>query len=218
MKDITDKNFGVLIAFVLPGFILLLGLSYSFPAIKEWLAASSAKDGLSVGGFLYATLASMSLGLLLSALRWATVDQFLTLEYLLWGEKLPTIHFSRLKDKNVYAAFLGANENHYRYYQYYSNSLVAFAIAFVAYCIFGGNKRPAFWLWVVFLAVISALFFGTARDSFTKYYKRVSEITGGSEDDDQRLGSTQGEGAKKAKKAKKVKAAKKTRKVAKKKK
>jgi hypothetical protein len=192
VKDITDKNFGVLIAFVLPGFILLLCLSYSFPAIKDWLTASSAKDGLSVGGFLYATLASMSMGLLLSALRWASVDKLLTLEYRLRGRQFPKINFSRFSDKNVYAAFLGANENHYRYYQYYSNSLVASTIGFVSSCFFG-DKRPTIWLWVLFLALISALFFA-ARDSFTKFYKRASEITGGSEEDDQRLGTTQSEG------------------------
>ena len=29
MKDITDKNFGVIIAFLLPGFLFLWGLSFS---------------------------------------------------------------------------------------------------------------------------------------------------------------------------------------------
>jgi hypothetical protein len=29
MKDVTDKNFGVIIAFLLPGFLLLWGLTYS---------------------------------------------------------------------------------------------------------------------------------------------------------------------------------------------
>jgi hypothetical protein len=41
---------------------------------------------------------------------------------------VPFIDFSKLSDKNVYAAFSGVNENHYRYYQYYANSLVALSV------------------------------------------------------------------------------------------
>jgi hypothetical protein len=67
MKDLSDKNFWPLITFCLPGFILLVALTYSFEEVKDWFAAASLKDGLSVGGFLYSTLASLSLGLLLSA-------------------------------------------------------------------------------------------------------------------------------------------------------
>ena len=59
MKDITEKNFGMLISFSLPGFILLYSLSFSFPELKEWLAGTAAKDSLSVGDFLYSALASL---------------------------------------------------------------------------------------------------------------------------------------------------------------
>jgi hypothetical protein len=38
MKDINDKNFGVIIAFWLPGFVLLWGLSHSLPDIAVLLS------------------------------------------------------------------------------------------------------------------------------------------------------------------------------------
>jgi hypothetical protein len=44
MKDISDKNFGPLIGFCLPGFILLYALSFSFSEVSDWLATSAAKD------------------------------------------------------------------------------------------------------------------------------------------------------------------------------
>jgi hypothetical protein len=78
MKDVTGKNFGVIIAFLLPGFVLLWGLSYSSKPIADWLARSSGSDAATIGGFLYSTLASLALGLLVSATRWLLVDHFLT--------------------------------------------------------------------------------------------------------------------------------------------
>jgi hypothetical protein len=70
MKDVTAKNFGVVIAFLLPGFILLWGLSFSSDLVSTWLAKSSSGSA-SVGGFLYSTIASLALGLIVSAARWA---------------------------------------------------------------------------------------------------------------------------------------------------
>ena len=203
MKDITDKNFGPLIGFCLPGFILLYALSFSFTEVSDWLAASGAKDSLSVGGFLYSTLASLSLGLLLSAIRWVTIDSFLKLEYWVrsrplsflkpkhWlrSQPLPFIDISKLPDKDVYAAFSGANENHYRYYQYYSNSLVALEIGFVTYRFFVHKPVPG-QLWALFFIVIGVLFIA-ARDCFRKFYERASAVTNVRTNDDQRLGGTQ---------------------------
>ena len=93
MKEITDKNFGVIIAFWLPGFILLWGLSFSSAEIAGWLKNS---NNPSVGGFLYATLASLALGLLISAVRWLIVDHFLI--YITGVPRLD-FDFSKLRDK-----------------------------------------------------------------------------------------------------------------------
>ncbi|MGZ5005327.1 MAG: hypothetical protein ACXV8H_07395 [Chthoniobacterales bacterium] len=190
MKDISDKNFGVLIGFCLPGFILLYALSFSFLEVKDWLATSAAKDSLSVGGFLYSTLASLSLGLLLSAIRWFTVDSTLKLEYWMRGQQIPFIDISRLSDKDVYAAFSGVNENHYRYYQYYSNSLVALEIGFATYR-FVVHKPVTYSVWALFFAVIAVLFWA-ARDCFRKFYERGSAVINVRVNDDQRVGTPQG--------------------------
>jgi hypothetical protein len=57
MKEVTDKNFGVIIAFWLPGVILLLGLTYSYPELSAWLTKASGSEAATIGGFLYVTLA-----------------------------------------------------------------------------------------------------------------------------------------------------------------
>jgi hypothetical protein len=169
MKDITDKNFGVIIAFWLPGFILLWGLSFSVPDVSVWLAKSSANDAPSVGGFLYATLASLSLGLMISAVRWLIVDSFLHCT-----TTLPMIDFSKLKDKDAFAAFQGIVENHYRYYQYYSNTLIAVISAFAVYLVHG-KEKPSWQLWVGVVVLIVILLLAS-RDSLKKYHERASAI------------------------------------------
>ncbi len=176
MKDISDKNFGPLIAFCLPGFILLLALSYSLPDVKDWLAISASKEGASIGGFLYSTLASLSLGLLLSGLRWATVDQILEREFWIFGEALPKIDFKELDNKDKLAAFLGVVENHYRYYQYYSNSLVAVELGGLSY-LWKFGKASAF-QWTLAIILIGILF-AASRDCFRKFRIRGAAVTTG---------------------------------------
>ena len=112
----NEKNFGVIIAFLLPGFLFLWGLSFSYDEVTNWLATSSDSASPAIGGFLYSTLASLALGLLISAVRWLIID------HLLWliGIRDPGINFKNLSNKDKYSAFLGVVENHYRYYQYLS--------------------------------------------------------------------------------------------------
>ena len=76
MRDLTRDNFGLLIAYVLPGFVALWGGSYHVEAVRPWLNATPS-DAPTVGGFLYTTLASTTLGLTISGMRWAVVDRVL---------------------------------------------------------------------------------------------------------------------------------------------
>jgi hypothetical protein len=75
MKEITDKNFGVIIAFLLPGALLLWMLSLSDLGNAEIGAWVKSVSDPSVSGFLYVTLASLALGLITSAVRWEVIDQ-----------------------------------------------------------------------------------------------------------------------------------------------
>jgi chromate transport protein ChrA len=171
MKDVTDKNFGVIIAFLLPGFLLLWGLSYSSKEIAGWLTTSANANGPAVGGFLYATLASLALGLLVSAIRWLIIDTFL---HHVTRLKYPDFDFSKLKDKDAYAVFQGAVENHYRYYQYYANTLIALIAAFSAYA---SSERPSTNTWIIVSVLAFALLLAS-RDSLKKYYDRAVKIAG----------------------------------------
>jgi hypothetical protein len=164
--ELTDKNFGSIIAFWLPGFVLLWGLSFSNTEIAKWLFSTSTP---SVGGFLYLTVASLALGLIISAIRYQTIDFVLSR-----FAHFPEIDFAKLKDKDIHAAFLAIVENHYRYYQYYSNTLVAAVIAVVSYVL--GVKSPPCWAWLV-LGILFVVLFFASWDCFKKYRERGSKVT-----------------------------------------
>jgi hypothetical protein len=171
-SDVIDKNFGVVIAFWLPGFILLWGLTYSFPELDKLLPKSTEAEAPTVGGFLYVTLASLAVGLMVSALRWMFID---TLLYRLTGVKKPNIDFSKLKDGDTYSAFQGVVENHYRYYQYYSNALVSVAVAFVAYLFVHGVTQVSWLMWTALGVACTSLLLAS-RDCLVKYCTRAEQV------------------------------------------
>jgi hypothetical protein len=169
MKDNLDLNFGLIIAFLLPGFVFLFGISLSFEDVSLSLTTTATKE-TTVGAFLLVMLASIAIGLMVSAVRWMVIDQLLTCT----GIKAPVLDFSRLQQDSIRSAFLVIVENHYRYYQYYANTLVSVIAALAAY-IFYGNESVSWVAWLVIMFILLALFLG-ARDSLKKYYSRTSEV------------------------------------------
>ena len=163
-------SFGVLIAYILPGFIFLWGLSFSQPGIASWLAKSAEEDTPTVGGFLYSALASLSLGLIISAVRWLIVDHF----HHLTGVKRPNMNFGSLKEKDRLAAFEAAVKAHYHHYQYYANTFVAIIGAFGAHVYFE-QEKPSILFWIIIIAILVSVFFGS-RDALRKYYDRAEKI------------------------------------------
>src|SRR5258708_7235024 len=73
LKEPSVTNFGLLIAFLLPGFVALWGISYVSEPVRSWFG-STPDYAPSVGGFLYVTLASIVAGLTVSTVRWIVID------------------------------------------------------------------------------------------------------------------------------------------------
>ena len=73
MRELNSGNFGLVIAYLLPGFVALLGVSFFSEPVQTWFSVSPVALP-TVGGFLYVTLGSLSAGVIVSTVRWATVD------------------------------------------------------------------------------------------------------------------------------------------------
>jgi hypothetical protein len=174
MKEVSGKNFGLLIAYVLPGFVGLWGVSHFSQTVGSWLVASSSAAGnaATVGGFLYVTLASVGAGLTASTIRWAAIDRL----HNLTGIKRPCWDDSRLHER--LEAFEALVENHYRYYQFYGNMLVAMLFLFAARL--AGTGRHILDINVVDCAIlaIGALYWAGSRDALRNYYSRTEVLLG----------------------------------------
>ncbi len=174
LKSGTD-NFGIVIAFLAPGFILLWGASYHVHMVQEWLKAGET-GAPTVGGFLYVTLGSIAAGVAVSGFRWLLLDFILCAIFKCKNQELNFKHLSGKED-----AFNFINENHYRYYQYYANMLIAVLITyisrFIARCFQDKDllNQREFFFFAVILIVEVVLGIG-AWDARRKFYERAKDI------------------------------------------
>jgi hypothetical protein len=171
MRDVTASNFGILIAYLIPGLITVWGLGAVVPGLES-LLVSEPQSEPTVGGFLYLTVASVGAGLFVSTVRWMLLD---TLHH--WtGLKRRALDFSRFHE--IGGGYDPLNELHYRYYQAHGNALIALAFSYVAHRFSGSAQLSAsVSLDVAICLVLLVLFLGS-RDTLRKYYERLNQLMG----------------------------------------
>ena len=169
MKESSITNFGLLIAFLLPGFVALWAVSYVAEPVRTWFGASQ-DDAPTVGGFLYVTLASVVAGLTVSTVRWMVID---TLHHVT-GLARPAWDFSLLQQQ--IAAFDVLVEFHYRYYLFYANMVVAIVFT-VLMRHWTAPASPLTMDWTDAVALLLVLvFLAGSRDTLSKYYRRGDQL------------------------------------------
>ena len=168
MPESLDRSFGLTIAFVLPGFLCLSGLSHYSPTIQSWLSSQPSRDP-SVGGFLYVILGSLALGLTISAVRWAVID---TLHHAT-GLIRPDFNFRNLTEH--LPAFQLAVEHNYRYFQFYAN--MAVAVFIFAVCDQYARGLWPWYLWLGFCG-LEGILLAASRDCLGRFYSRVALVLG----------------------------------------
>lgn len=170
MKDVSPGNFGVLIAFVLPGFVVLWGVSYFSATVRLWLSGAGTTP--TIGGFMFGTLASVAAGVTVSTVRWLVIDK---IHY--WtGIRQPHWNFSRL-GQNV-DAYNVLNDIHYKFYQFHANGLIALLFVYVARRTHHGIFTAPFGWFDLGFALLSLVLFVGSRDTLHKYHMRVSQLLG----------------------------------------
>jgi hypothetical protein len=168
MQPISQQHLGVVIAYILPGLAGLWGLSFVSPTIESWLGASPS-DAPTISGFLYVTLASLGVGILMNCVRRLLVDPL----HHWTGIAKRDWSYTSLEEKVAAIEFLIANQ--FRYYQFYGNTFVAAAVAFTAM-----QAGSATWSWglvIGFVGLEVVLWLGS-RETLRAYYRRLHEVLG----------------------------------------
>jgi hypothetical protein len=173
MEEHLEQNFGLIIAYLLPGFVGVAGLGEVSGHVATWLSLNPTTDP-TVAGFLFVGLASLALGLLLSGVRWVVVDS----SHHWTGIRPPNLDFRNLQDNLL--AYNLAVEHNYRYYQFYANMLVAIALLCICHGI-ATRSWPLTWAGTVGILCLESILWYASRDCLRRYYTRVSQILGADE-------------------------------------
>ncbi len=171
MKDINAKNFGILIAYLIPGFVALCGLGVSSDFVRGWLLGA-AEQGPTVGGFLYVLLASVALGMTLGAVRWALLD---TLHHAT-GLNRPKWNDADLPHK--LDAFQYLVENHYRYYQFYGNTFFGLLFSYLIWRMSLASLGTWGVLYDLGTLFILGVLVAGSRNTLRRYYERTTKLVG----------------------------------------
>lgn len=143
----------------------MLGLAYRADWIRSLLGQAESET-VTLAGVLLLTVFSVFAGLFASTVRWLLVD---TAHHRLG------VHHGRWDFKaieNRVDGFQLLLESHYRYYQFYGNSLIAMPLFFVLRWSASGFRLFEFFG----LALILCLFWIASRDSLKKYYNRTESL------------------------------------------
>lgn len=166
--DTLNRQFGLVIAYLLPGFVALIGFAPIVPMVARWLAVDQTA---SVGAPVYALLAAAAAGMVVSCFRWLLVDRVLALT----GVPRPAFNSRALEQHPD--AFHYLVEVHYRYYQFYSNALVSLVWAYSVNRWLRTSSRLRLGTDLgVFL--LCAVLFAGSRDALAKYRARSAQLVG----------------------------------------
>jgi len=169
VRETSSLNFGLIIAYLVPGFVALWGASYHSPTVRAWLAADP-HNAPGVGGLLYATIGAIAVGVILSAFRWALIEPL----HHRMGVTPPDWDFSLLDSR--LSAYQAMVEQHFRYHQFCADMFLALVLAHAArMAAYAAGSYPWGWLDIAVPLVTVVLFFGS-RDALAKYYARAGAI------------------------------------------
>jgi hypothetical protein len=167
-KDHPSLNdFGVLIAYVLPGFLALWATTYAPGPLDAWFGGPAAGPP-TVGGFLFTSVAAVAAGIAVGVIRWLLIDAL----HHRTGLPPPAWDFALLAERAE--AFALVVDHYYRYYQCYGGMVVSLALVLAARRWSLGFAVPD--APDLMLLVLLVVFFLASRDSLRRYYVRGGQL------------------------------------------
>lgn len=144
------------------------GTALPSPTTSPSAPAPASTAAPSVGGFAYAAIASLVLGLIVSAIRAQLLDRL----HHKTGVQLPNLNYKNLQANRE--AFTIVIENLYRYYQFYGNLFVAVGGAYVIHLWNTGMTIR--WWGLLGIVALEVVLFVSSRDSLERTYSRLQHV------------------------------------------
>jgi hypothetical protein len=182
MKDLNIKSFGLLIAYLLPGFACIFCFAFWIDSFKNLIDGFMSTNS-DFGSFLFVLLLALLFGLILNAFRWIIYER-----WLLRKHTIPEDYYQELiKHDNLQAIHSTLDEN-FRYHQFYGNISIVFLgffFEFIKRTFFNPPESSerhnilviiaiGFLLVILELVIVSA-----AKQSFKRYVNRSKSILKG---------------------------------------
>jgi hypothetical protein len=132
MKPLEFMSFGRFIAFVLPGLVAARAATYLVPSLQRAFTALEGAPGEVAGPIFLVTVAALTVGLTLNAVRRGAVDQLLNAI----GRKRARLDYSLLTEEKR-ERFRDVIEDVYRTYEFTANMALALLLLFGARLAWG---------------------------------------------------------------------------------
>lgn len=185
VKEIS-LDFGVAIAYLVPGFVALRGVAFVSPDAKRLFV-----DSGDISTFAFAIVAAIISGMVVSVARASTVDRTFRLNLTLGAlgrlpEHYGSMHrvdpdYAKLTSEGKLNAFLELKASEKRPYQFYGNSLLAILVYLLCRPFEPGVRyqvclRLDCLLFAVGTVFVLFLLYVAARTSHFRYMKAVEKI------------------------------------------
>lgn len=126
MKDITTTSFGLVIAYLLPGFLGLYSLSFWSLGLRKMFGAFLTAQS-TVGLFLLVVVAALVVGLLVNSLRWAIYESWRR-------DGLKPDELAKLgTNPAMLPAYLQRIDENFRYHQFSGGASVVLPILYLGW-------------------------------------------------------------------------------------
>lgn len=170
-KDSIDRYFGLAIAYLMPGLVALFGLSYRITELRTWFGFVASHE-TTVAGFLFVMVASIGMGVMLSAARCFVLERVTGLARAKTGDLA--------KRSSVEPAYQALIADHYNYYKCYGNMAVAVVVFAVCYgWTNAGGLSVGDWILSILATLASvALLTWAALDAIRRFEDKRGNLLG----------------------------------------
>ena len=163
MNVLARLEFGLVIAFFLPGSVSLYALGYLSPPVAQIFQAALSEGGALGASFLI-LIGSLVVGIVTSSFRALTLDWL----HKKTGAGMGTPNYRKLLTEEGLSVFNEIVNNTYRYYQFYGNTFISLIfLLIVRYTVGGISVCNEKFLFVVNLIALLVLFLQSRNSSKT---------------------------------------------------